>query len=907
MTRKKQQKSKKHQNPGAGVFISNFLGGARSARVRSASDNISTDHPPVSGANEGKHSLASLQSVVLYKTVLELALVNIALSGQQPPRDTRGHGDKNIMAPPVSSSTSSAQSGLSKLMSPVQDLGKSLLGFLIGSPPSNTQQPPASSEPSQPSRRTSGVPQAWETSGGVSSVPPTSPGRQRPPGHPALGPSVSSTPVVIRRNKVVRPESTSLASDSASVKVSTVTEEPVKAMPRNQSQNGRRKKNRRDGGSVVSEAVKTSESTISTSPQQKAVVKPSRSQSRNSRRRKAKKAAAAAAASSPLCHQDNEDAGDHETGSGNTEPVSLEPAVSGVQPSQGPVVTNEIVSHKSHETVSYQGGPEDSHDLTEADPEDCGDSGREVTANDTPADIVMKRKSYTYFSAQAPEDEQTAGFVTARNSVMIAECHESESLRTENCDISVVSEVNSGQSNCHTEEKSLVEVKEIRRKEVLDIQDDPDKASRKVAEQPSSVKISSDARREEGSVGNGCQSSTDLSQDNIPAVSGPPPPPPLPPQGFLLEGLKLDTKESVIREDKLIPPKSSGTLRKNKQLSRKDLLINQLSVVDDSFASFLKTQLNIAVDPRDRAEAPPQTGTISRKKKERRKRTESECSVAGQDSHLVTDIAAKTNPEENSECLSGPDTTALSQQSSDNKVDSSPEIVLSENCKLRSSEIVDSRKCASNARDRPISIIDIAEGTGKQERTETVIETTSTPDTSSPVSVLESVDNNAPDNVSQCPHPEPEPVLEKATEKPVKGPPCDTETQEISPGIMRGDSVGVSHPPTSSGVMGLAHSQEFAKQHLSKSDSGYSGQEFVEEDTEEDVSPTKTELSVDQALRKYDRIVEQKSVTEIIKSKHKPRPRVLSEGSEFSDELSEESELDSQAEEEGKFRHYHLS
>ena len=63
-----------------------------------------------------------------------------------------------------------------------------------------------------------------------------------------------------------------------------------------------------------------------------------------------------------------------------------------------------------------------------------------------------------------------------------------------------------------------------------------------------------------------------------------------------------------------------------------------------------------------------------------------------------------------------------------------------------------------------------------------------------------------------------------------------------------------------------------------------------------------TELSVDQALKKYDRIVEQKSVTDIVKASHKPsRPRVLSEGSEFSDELSEESELESNAEEEGKF------
>ena len=69
---------------------------------------------------------------------------------------------------------------------------------------------------------------------------------------------------------------------------------------------------------------------------------------------------------------------------------------------------------------------------------------------------------------------------------------------------------------------------------------------------------------------------------------------------------------------------------------------------------------------------------------------------------------------------------------------------------------------------------------------------------------------------------------------------------------------------------------------------------------ESELHIAKTELSVDQALRKYDRIVEQKSVTDIIKSKNKPRGRVLSEGSEFSEDISE-SELESQAEEEGKF------
>ena len=894
MTRKKQQKSKKHS---PGVFISSLLGSARSTQSKGASDKKVTDRcSPVSELrpNESKNSLARIESVVLCRTVLELALVNIALSG--PRRDISGQ--YKSMAPPVSSSTSSGQSGLSKLMSPVQDLGKSLLGFLIGSPPPNSQQqPPAQSsvEPGVPvCRGAAGTGQSGD------SLAPTSPGRQRPPGHPALGPSVGSTPVVIRRNKVARSDTLSTACETATVReepeadtdlnIVAATTPPVKAMPRNQSQGSRRKKNRRAGDTNEAEDVDRKSSTVqaaTTVSPQEVVSKPSRSQSRNSRRRKAKRAAAAAAVSQQ-CQQEGEDAGDHETGSDKTELVSLEysDTVSGEQLSQVPGVTNEI-ENKSHET-SYQGGPDrpdtSSHD-TEVHREDSRDSCKESALNDTPSEIVIKRKSYKHYSAQNTEDEQNTGFVTARNSV-IAECRESESQESPG---SEHVEVNPGQSNCHTGGKSLKDVKEIKRKEAPDRQDESDKDSREVAEQPGSVNISDASREGEGAAGIWCQSVTNLANVNSSNVSGPPPPPPLPPQGFLLEGLKLDKKESVLQEDKLLPPKSSGTLRKNKQLSRKDLLINQLSVVDDSFASFLKTQLNISVDPRERPDLPSQAGTLSRKKKERRKRTESECS-AGQDSHPTTDDANKTNLEQNSECLGTPDTAAC-KKSDDNDFDSfdskPTEISPLDKCKQRSFEIVDKKKCASNARDRPISIIDIEEGTGKHDKTETVIETITTPDTPATVAGLQSVDNS----VSQCPEPE---VAEKAerSEKPEKSP-RDTGAD------MRG---GLSHQ---AGVMGVTHSQEFTKQNLSKSDSGYSGQEFVEDTDEvnetvdkEDVTPIpiKTELTVDQAMRKYDRIVEQKSVSEI---KHNPRPRVLSEGSEFSDDLSE-SELESQGDEDSK-------
>ena len=61
-------------------------------------------------------------------------------------------------------------------------------------------------------------------------------------------------------------------------------------------------------------------------------------------------------------------------------------------------------------------------------------------------------------------------------------------------------------------------------------------------------------------------------------------------------------------------------------------------------------------------------------------------------------------------------------------------------------------------------------------------------------------------------------------------------------------------------------------------------------------------MSVGQALLKYDRIVEQKSIpvnVKNVKESQAPRERVMSECSEFSDDLSE-SELDSQMDIDGK-------
>ena len=189
MTRKKQQKNKK-QNPG--VFISNLLNSGKSGQQQSEQELTKSN--PNSEANDGKNSLVTFQSAVLCRTVLELALVNLALGpGHQPCQQCKNISErKNIclckkMAPPAASTSS----GLSKLMSPVQDLGKSLLGFLIGSPTvvnqSSSQeagrQLSSNQDPAPPSRRTSSINYGDTLERKRDSLTlPTSPGRQRPPG-----------------------------------------------------------------------------------------------------------------------------------------------------------------------------------------------------------------------------------------------------------------------------------------------------------------------------------------------------------------------------------------------------------------------------------------------------------------------------------------------------------------------------------------------------------------------------------------------------------------------------------------------------------------------------------------------------------------------------------------------------
>ena len=915
MTRKKQRsqsrRNKKQTNPG--VFISNLLGGASKADQKSAQsteDSVKGDKNPVSDKNitrhkadESKNSLAELESVVLYKTVLELALVNIALGGGGQERGgVTGPGQYKTMAP-VSSTTSAGSgggSGLSKLMSPVQDLGKSLLGFLLGSPPpsSQQQQQPQSPapDPQLPARRTSAVLQP--SAAGTDTLP-TSPGRQRPPGHPALGQSVTSTPVVVRRqNKVARSETMSRSLETASVKSSVVREESE-------------------------DDTTTSTATVSAS-QPQPPVKKTRSQSRNSRRRKAKKAA----------QQKQEDSGDHDGGSRKA-PLSLEDGVrsGAVSPCHGSQANTNNGGNQEPELGDSAGSgyshsrADDGRDVDTVMQRPASDSSPAPAAEeDNVSQVVIRRKQ----SQSQQEAGEASGFVTARSSVVVT-ASESGAASTE------VSQGHAGEATM-----------EVPRKEELDSQDAADKEPREVAEAAS------------GSGAGDASTQTSVAVELQPeqhSASGPPPPPPLPPPGFLLEGLKLD---QLKQEEKLLPPKSCGTLRKNKQLSRKDLLINQLTEVDDSFALFLKTQLNISHDARERSGTDTlslHTETLNRKKKERRKKTDSECST-GQEPTPTLDIGAGKSPEQQNEGSVAPVPSECDDSTVKGVDQKSSEIPSTEQkCKQKPHEIRDKRQCASNVRDRPISVIDFEQGTCNQggpdnstaaapptpaSDPESVIDKTAP--SASVVDTSESGDTLPPtvdSNIVSDAKPE---VLEKA-ESPAKPrssdpPGSGNKVEELgtggagAAGDMRvepdtsagGAAAGGSKGDTGTGgrivdlvtyrqgdeirTMGAAHS-EFTKQNLSKSDSGYSGHDDVEDVDDDDddtavehdngkTSASKSELTVDQALRKYDRIVEQKSAVEAApKCRARPRTRVMSEGSEFSDDLSE-SDADSQAEHEGR-------
>ena len=788
MTRKKQRsqsrRNKKQTNPG--VFISNLLGGASKADQKSAQsteDSVKGDKNPVSDKNitrhkadESKNSLAELESVVLYKTVLELALVNIALGGGGQERGgVTGPGQYKTMAP-VSSTTSAGSgggSGLSKLMSPVQDLGKSLLGFLLGSP----SDPPAGPDPVV-----------------------MTPGRQRPPGHPAH-PSVNATPTVIRRSKVektqTKPQET--GTPPTVLPSSLVREEPEKRVenekppvptkPRSVSRSRRRKnkKLQQKPGDHPDQDPGNRKVSLSLDPQDASQVSPQ----------------------SEITSQ--------------VDKISQQSAI----PSQEETISQQSPIPRQVEEISQQSEiPSHVQEISQQAAIPCQEE--EISQqSEIPSQVEeISRQSeilnQEISSKTSPNDTNSSVLVAVEDSGVDEPGRERESCTSSDVN-EKVSEVKLVHMKTHPEQDEI----ELGRKQVFDIKDESDKDNREVVE----------------------KSSQDLSSAaSLCKTASVPAPPPLPPPGFLLDGLKSESEKTT-------GSKSGGTL-KTKPSSRKDFLIDQLTGSEDPFTLFLKTQLNISTDPRERirgSDQTPNTETL-RRKKDRRKATE---------------IAEKsdTKAEEETDRNHPADTEEKTGERTDSVEEGSAKSV--------QPRLVDPRvkQSCQNARDRPISIVDLEQISATNSE---VPKDTSEDDPVIARDSSESLEKVQSEAKVDCGD-----SLEAEARK-------DEGDMKVESGLTEDTSqdtekkMGAAHGT-------LLHQNLYSKQNLSKSDSGYSGHEDVDDvDDDFDPSPSnKLELTVDQALRKYDRIVEDKPPQALQLQPKKSRNRVLSEGSEFSSEYSD--------------------
>ena len=367
--------------------------------------------------------------------------------------------------------------------------------------------------------------------------------------------------------------------------------------------------------------------------------------------------------------------------------------------------------------------------------------------------------------------------------------------------------------------------------------------------------------------------------------AAPPPPPP----GFLKESLKKVDTPSV--EEATSLEKSAGTLRKTKTggLSRQEALAEQLAGLDDTFSQFLRSQLNITVAPRERepgslAEATP---TLGRRKKERRKREESESEKAEPQSAAVKPIAEPAC-ESDSQSDNQPPTQPTYQHPSESEPGcllvsqpttqpcqvacDKPEEVAAIVSEPESAAVgreaaasVRIRRVGSNAgtrRERPISQVDMCDtaqllaavqlphlpATTKEKTPDTVIDDAPT---------TEDVDftNNNVTNANDSVNETFDPAAAEREALVVKVRTAGGDTEQRGPA----DRMGVSP----------SRQKEIRRQNLCKSDSGYSGHisaaEQEEEDSQTDCEdcetqprPRRGELTVDQALSKYERIVEQK-------------------------------------------------
>ena len=489
-----------------------------------------------------RSAVKQAQEAVLLRALLELVVVQLAV----------GVEESDMAPPPPPLPNNQPGTGLSKLMSPVQDLGRSLLSFLVGtsSPsPTITSTLPSESEPPPvaPVKRASSKQESlsYNNSKRNSLVPNSSaiasPGRQRPPGHPAHPTATSQTPAAVRRlGGAHKPQE---------LPIPPYKDVPISPPP--------------------PLAAAASQDAIPSSGASPAEVFNSQPPPANrARRRKNKKA--------------------------KRDPVEPQTKSQGQQ--------SELLQQAPGFPLQRVLCSEGEHQLCPPDA-DCE-------------------------SSQIVDGGQ--GYVTARNSVCEPPGFPDSSQDTvgQEKEKHPAPEVAAGppvgeELVAHTREHATCVGSMHGLGSVYTGQltgGDTEQTSTKKKESEGGVSQSSTRTC---SVPPTSPLPVPLS-DSIKSVVPVPPPPP--PEGYLLEGLKSPPVSRAAEVAKGPP----GTLKRNTRLTREEALLSQLSVLDDSFSSFLRTQLNITTTARDRDSVSELTDTTTvRRKKERRRRNDSESS----DSH----------------------------------------------------------------------------------------------------------------------------------------------------------------------------------------------------------------------------------------------------------------------------------
>jgi len=1077
------------------VFISSLLGTkaeekpsankkeqrANTVDIHSNSNELVTTPECISEASLG-HPVTKYQEVVLLRTIVELALVNLAVGdkwqgGINSEKGSCFHLDK-VMAPPAREGA--AGSGLSKLMSPVQDLGRSLLGFLIGNP-----QPAECAPPPIPVRGSSLANSSRNNKRDsiISTTSITSPGRQRPPGHPAH-PSVNSTPIVIRRTKadkgvnisrslesqhsVHSPSSHNADSlgdnpenkphrDRLSANMTPMCTPPVSTCvspePRPPSSRSRRKKHKKNaqdrkepdtGNKRVSSAVQISQP--QTEPTISDLVPEVQAQS--------EQPVSESSAQKVLKQKIDKKARRHSGVTGTHKCISTSLDKDRSSPisevnDNGNVSEHVVVGEQfnlSQEAAGLEGLHKQTiNDEAPVDKEACVGSEpidkTQCSALSTEK-VILRSNLEKHSNINHEAEDGTTGYFTARNSIVITEHNrdnvdqffESESdvkeverQLTASDEIHPVDRVTnapglgslssskeseikdsdiiqdkSNHLSVNNDDKLDADVKSLNstHSAVANVVGNPDLKSGPVSTQDESFPASSqiptfsatDHNETETHAGtrnttNRVESDTTSVKTISSAGSLPPAPPPLPPDGFLTEGLKIPRTVAKAHQQQADVPKDTktGTLKKNKQLSREEALLEQLSGLDDTFATFLKTQLSIKVNPRERDGVSDttlfETNTI-RRKKERRRRTESESSETARSGSGLDRPGSRLQTTSEHQIESG----ELGNSSADCKQDlvdeqivdkdldkpaelkpevASPSVPLTEtqlsaesgsqispeiDTKITKSQfgneisekyttlrnragsnasegkvrraainVADPRKRTdSNAsevgRERPPSVVELNQSEFvmvEEPMSKTIAEEQLESMSYSKDSVIDNTYTT--DNVDVTNNN----VHNKVTSDSIETKVNITASQEIStktnllskpdprapPSSHDVEGTGVhdmtvgSHRPSGdsiSSAMGAVHSteKEIARQNLSKSDSGYSGHisvDSVDETDHEDHVAKRPELTVDQALLRYNRIVGKPAAEQTAVVNR--RTRVLSEGTEYSDEITD-SELD---------------